>query len=229
MLQTSKRKMQICGWLQLHHSEIYKSPIRLQRFLFLYEAFSKTEDKENDLKWKPDSYLRTELSGSKIYRNGPIFTDVHNDYFTKRKEFDYENHSAYTMALPSCVNEHRANRVAFIINSLSDAELSNLIGQFDICSIHDNQDGADLNESDFSDRDEKRIDTLHSIYSDESIENNIIISINGLFFLFSRRDAKRITAKQLDALQQLSRSCQNTSNPIYMEIDKNDNIIMILK
>lgn len=44
MLKSSKRKLALSGWLKKNDSELYNDPIKLQYFLFLYEAFSKVFD-----------------------------------------------------------------------------------------------------------------------------------------------------------------------------------------
>lgn len=48
MLYSNKRKLSLSGWLQANYMPAYRSPLRLQKFLFMYEAFSKAEGDESD-------------------------------------------------------------------------------------------------------------------------------------------------------------------------------------
>ena len=42
------RKLALCGWLQKNDPETYRDPVKLQYFLFLYEAFTKAAGEPAD-------------------------------------------------------------------------------------------------------------------------------------------------------------------------------------
>ena len=48
MIQTNKRKLQLCGWLMENGNEIYESEEKLQYFLLFYEAFTQLNGETPD-------------------------------------------------------------------------------------------------------------------------------------------------------------------------------------
>ena len=67
MLFSSDRKLSLSGWLQENNTLSYFSPLRLQKFLFFYEAFSKADGDYSD------------FSHLKGYKRGPVFSQVWGD------------------------------------------------------------------------------------------------------------------------------------------------------
>ena len=80
MLYSNSRKLLLSGWLQKHDAPAYCSPLRLQKYLFLYEAFSKVAQDHAD------------FSRLKGYKRGPVFSPVWEDYTKNRNISDIVAH-----------------------------------------------------------------------------------------------------------------------------------------
>ena len=119
MVFSNSRKLSLSGWLQENDIVAYNSPLKLQKFLFFYEALSKINNEETDF---------TKLKG---YQRVPVFSQVWGDYTKDRKEFDAKSKTAYNSG-DEAVNQTRSRRAKMIVNSLSDNELSLLTHQFHI-------------------------------------------------------------------------------------------------
>ena len=48
MLWSNERKLALSGWLNENHRSSYSSSLKLQKFLFFYECFSKVDGEEHD-------------------------------------------------------------------------------------------------------------------------------------------------------------------------------------
>ena len=107
MLYSNDRKLSLSGWLQENDISAYRSPLRLQKFLFFYEAFSKVNDDVSDF---------ARLKG---YKRGPVFSPVWGDYTKDRTEFDSVSLEKYH-AKQTDINNLRAKRASFIVSSLSE-------------------------------------------------------------------------------------------------------------
>ena len=68
MLNSSKRKLALAGWLKTKDPEEFADHLKLQKFLFFYEIVSKIEGQEYEL---------TNLKG---YTDGTVFSNVYSDY-----------------------------------------------------------------------------------------------------------------------------------------------------
>lgn len=76
MIHTDTRKLQLAGWLKEHGNVEYQSPLKLQKFLLLYEAFAKVDKGDGD------------FSHLKGYKRGPVFSQTWGDYTYERTAFD---------------------------------------------------------------------------------------------------------------------------------------------
>ncbi|MDR1531644.1 MAG: hypothetical protein LBS62_05585, partial [Clostridiales bacterium] len=65
MANSSERKQALVGWF--YNNAGFSTNIRLQKFLFFYECFSKIDG---------DTYELEDLKG---YKNGPVFSGVFGD------------------------------------------------------------------------------------------------------------------------------------------------------
>ena len=72
MINSDDRKLELSGWLMENDEDSYNDPLKLQKFLFFYESFSKANGKPADF-----DYLRG-------YKNGPVFSSVYGDYTKER-------------------------------------------------------------------------------------------------------------------------------------------------
>ncbi len=211
MLNSTDRKLSLSGWLQKNRSTAYDSSLRLQKFLFLYEVFSKVD---NDA---------AEFSHLKGYKRGPVFSPVWGDYTKNRSEFDRQALAMYEKK-QSQIDTLRAKRASFIVSSLSETELSALTHQYHIWNTKQSQIMAgerqvELVESDFDAADYDITRTLAQMYPDEIIQNCRIISMDGKYFVFSQDDIKRLTEQHYDTLATLAEQ-EVLQNPVYVEIDE---------
>lgn len=68
MIYSNERKLCLSGWLMEHHEIEYNTPLKLQKFLLFYEAFTKVSGETPDF-----SHLRG-------YKKGPVFSNVWGKY-----------------------------------------------------------------------------------------------------------------------------------------------------
>lgn len=210
MLYSNNRKLILSGWLQ-KKCIAYHSPLRLQKFLFFYETFSKAADDSPDF---------TRLKG---YKRGPVFSSVWGDYTKDRMEFDKAALDAYNSG-SEIIDENRARRAGFIVSSLSEIELSELTHKFNIWNskaprIMAGEQHVELYEDDFNDADLSISKTLEEMYPDEMVHNSIIIPIDEKYFVFSKNTAKQLTEQHMDTLSSLAMQ-NDLHNPVFVEIDE---------
>nr|QWS78747.1 hypothetical protein [Mycoplasma anserisalpingitidis] len=78
MIYPNKRRLDLIEWLRKNDNTLYENHSKLQKFLFLYECFTKISGETPDF-----SHLKGDLSG-------PIFVDVKDYYVKNKKIFDEE-------------------------------------------------------------------------------------------------------------------------------------------
>ena len=83
MINSNNRKLCLSGWLKHNNEQEYNTPLKLQKFLFLYEAFSKVAGEVTD------------FSHLKGYQRGPVFSHVWGDYTKERIAFDLAAEQCY--------------------------------------------------------------------------------------------------------------------------------------
>lgn len=211
MLYSNNRKLKLSGWLQKNDASSYGSPLRLQKFLFLYEAFSKID---NDI---------SDFSRLKGYKRGPVFSPVWGDYTKNREEFDRVAAETYGSDSKG-VNEPRTRRARFIVSSLSENELSELTHKFHIWNsqasrIMGGEQQVELHEEDFNEADCMLAKTLEEIYPDEMVDHSTVLPVGEKYFIFSKDDAKKLTEQQVDTLSALAER-KDLHNPVFVEMDE---------
>lgn len=210
MLYSNNRKLSLSGWLQKNDVSAYCSPLRLQKFLFFYEAFSKVKNDISDF---------TRLKG---YKRGPVFSSVWGDYTKDRKEFDKKSLEMYA-AEQGNLNDFRAKRASFIVNSLSENELSALTHQYNIWNakrqrIMEGEQQVELNEGDFNESDYFITRTLEQMYPIEIVQNSRVIAVGEKYFVFREKDIEFLTEQHFDTMAFLA-DREDLHNPVYVEID----------
>lgn len=217
MPNSNKRKLALCGWLQKHQREVYESSLKLQKFLFFYEVFSKTEGENADFR---------NLQG---YERGPVFSTVYGDYKHEKSELD-----AVSMSIPQDelvkINQERAQKTSFMVKSLTENELTDLTHMFHVWSakearIMSGERNVPLSETDFNENDQELISQINAIYTNELVQNSTIVSVGEKNFVFSTDDYDKLTEQHHEVLRGLSTS-QEIRNPVYVEIDKRGRLIV---
>lgn len=216
-MQSSERKRYLSGWLEYNYPEEYTSSLKLQKFLFLYEAFSKVEK---------DTYEFTQLEG---WKNGTVFCSVWNDYTKNRAEFNAVARDNYFKHKKD-INYNRAKICSFIVSVLSEKELSELTHQFHIWNSQINMLKLNLrhiklDDRDFNSNDIRIVKLLHSMYPVDFIDSVNVVKIEDYAFLVPKGQYDRLTDTHLDTLVRLTES-ESLTNPIYIEIDDEGRLLV---
>lgn len=217
MLYSSDRKLALSGWLKENNIQEYNASLKFQKFLFFYESFSKTFG---------DKCEFDRLGG---WERGPVFSKVWGDYTKERESFDRRAELMYKKYINN-IDILRAKKCAFLVQTLSEIELSELTHKMNIWnakseSILNGDQGVILSEEDFNEDDINIIKLLDKMYSKELIENSVVIQINNYSFVFSKTDAKKLTEKHQDILAKLSEKTY-LNNPVYVEIDEEGRLMV---
>ena len=212
MIYSNARKLTLSAWLKRHRKAEYDIPLKLQKFLFFYEAFSKVAgDKKADF-----DHLRG-------YKNGPVFSNVWGDYTKDRWDFE-QVADMYFEKYGETVDIARALQCSFIVSTLSERELSALTHEMNIWKSQEkfiNQGcyQVSLRESDFNEHDFHMIELLGRIYPVEMIKTSEIVRVDNYYFVLSRDDFTRLTEEHQDVLMSLTDNAE-LHNPVFVSIDE---------
>ena len=212
VLNTSNSMLDKIAWLNQQEDIAKFSKLQLQKFLFLYEMFQFAEKKDSDF-----SYL-------KAYKNGPVFSNFYGDItyrkdeiqeYLKQKQHDFD------------IDEDNARISQFIINTLTDSELSDLTHQFKMWSTHKEEIDAGkkqipMSEKDITDDDIEILDLLKSSEPDYDYE---ILRIDQKNFVFSKEDFMNLNEEHLELLDSLSTN-EELLNPVYVEVESSGRLVI---
>lgn len=217
MIYSNGRKLCLSGWLKQNSQEEYNTPLKLQKFLLLYEAFSKVSGEKPDF-----DHLRG-------YKRGPVFSNVWGDYTKERALFDKTAYECFNLQKDE-INEMRAQKCAFIVKTLSETELSELTHKMNLWRakekrILSGEYQVDLEEKDFNENDVKLVNLLDQMYPIDMIRNSVVFNLDNHYFIFNKKDAVRLTEEHFDILLTLLEN-ENLYNPIYVEIDEEGRLVI---
>ncbi len=217
MVYSNPRKLMLSGWLKKNGNTEYNSPLKLQKFLLFYEAFTKINEGSAD------------FSHLKGYKRGPVFSNVWGDYTYERAAFDAAVEEEYSAHHEQLVEEY-AKRSQFLVSILSENELSMLTHRLNIWKakesrIMQGERQVELQESDFNDDDAKLVGLLEKMYPVSLIDHSHIIEIDNHYFVFSKQDAVRLSEQHFDILSELADS-EQLANPVYVELDEEGRLIV---
>ena len=114
MVYSNSRKLTLSAWLKVHREAEYNTPLKLQKFLFFYEAFSKVVGD-----------AKTDFDHLRWYKNGPVFSNVFGDYTKERSEFKLKANACYER-FGNQVNAGIALQCSFLVSVLSDTGVISL-------------------------------------------------------------------------------------------------------
>jgi hypothetical protein len=211
MLISSNRKVTLSGWLRKNQPEDFASSLRLQKFLFFYESMSKIDGET------------AEFQSLKGYENGPVFSDVYGD-FTYRKEEFLTNSESYLNEYEEIVNIERAKTAMFLVDIMTERELSNLTHEFNIWNsksdlINRRVMHVSLHESDFNESDVELMTTLRDMYSIDYIDSVDIIWVYNKCFLISKEDKQKLSHEHENILVDLAFK-EELENPVYITMSE---------
>lgn len=217
MIYSNNRKRCLSGWLYRNNKKEYDNPLKLQKFLLLYECFSKVSGEKPDFE-----HLRG-------YTRGPVFSQVWGDYTKDRREFDRAAEKSYNSEKNN-INEERAEKCAFVVRTLSENELSELTHAMNLWKAKEKrilggEYQVDLEESDFDNEDFKMISALDKMYPIEIIRNSSVVEIDSHYFVFHKNDMSKLTERHFDTLSSIAESGE-ICNPVYVEIDEGGRLVI---
>lgn len=211
MINSNQRKLALSGWLSQANQAAYNIPLKLQKFLFLYEVFSKVDNDSVDF-----SYL-------KGYQRGPVFSNVWGDYTKERVDFDARARESY-INNPNLINSNRARQCAFLVSILSEVELSSITHEMNIWGskkeqIDEGRRQVALRESDFNENDANIVKALQEMYPLEFITQYSVYPVGVYNFLIQKKDLEKMTNRHYDTLYSLA-STPGLHNPVFVKIDE---------
>lgn len=215
ILNSSKRKLELSKWLSNNQYREFSRHLKLQKFIFFYESFTKLESEIADF-----SYLRA-------YLNGPVYSDVYGDYNYRNDIFVS---TLSSLSEQTSINEKRAKLAGFIVKILNEEELSDLTHEFDAWKAKKGQmsqghKNIPMSESDFSADDLELLRTLQEMYPLELINEVDVISIGSKNFLISKEDKARLTDEQENIFINLADN-DDLHNPVFVSLS-DDGVLLI--
>jgi len=210
MLNSSKRKQALAGWLKTKDSQEFADPLKLQKFLFFYEIVSMVEEQDYEL---------TKLKG---YASGPVFSDVYGDYRYNSEMFN----QVIVMTLKEkevAIDEDIAAFCLFLIQTQTREELSELTHKLDLWKskqdmIEWGEYQVSLHESNISTSDVEFIKRLRGIYPKTYTDSKKIVKGTYKRFVFTLEDYENLNSTHYDTLKKLD-ELEQLINPVHVEID----------
>jgi len=218
MLFSTERKLTLCGWLvENNYNTFLNSPLKVQKFLFLYECISKVKGGEYEL---------TNLKG---YERGPVFELVYSDYRYRKKEMLEQIESSYNQN-KYIIDTEIAKTANYIISSLSENEVSDMTHLFNIWKskeqeIVDGKKHVDLHEDDFNECDEELIKDILSIYPMKLVDYYKIIDKNPKYFLIHVSDYDKLS-EELHGVIDVLATKDDLINPVYLTISETGGLLV---
>jgi len=217
LLYSGERKRALSGWLKKNHEEEFFSSLKLQKFLFFYEALTKVEGEQSD------------FSSLKGYINGPVFSDIYGDYTYRKDEFSNDVETTY-LEKTDIVNENRAKFSGFLVKILNENELSEITHELNIwkSKIGDIERGVrqiPLSENDFTEDDADLLVSLRDMYSSDYIDSVRVIQISGKSFVINKTDIEKLTDDQEKVFISLANE-DSLENPVYVSVSE-DGVVLV--
>lgn len=213
-MNSSKDRLTKAAWFKVHTETFSASPLKLQKFLFFYEMFSKVENEEYDL-----SYL-------KAYPNGPVFSNTYGDLRYNQTSFFATLDSIKDF---STIKEHIAKAALMLVNTFTDTEISDLTHRLDLWKskeefIQIGQRNVPISESDITEKDVDTISNLYSEYAYLSNQGFKVFSMLDKIFIISPDDFNKLNDQHHEVVEILSQD-ENLDNPVYLELE--DGVLLI--
>ena len=218
MMFSDDRKYTLSGWFQVHERKLYNRPYKLQIFLLLYEFFSKIEKDEWDLRY---------LFG---LERGPVYGTVWVDYTKICDRFHIMSKSIYEEKIIE-VNEDRAKRCAFIVQTRTEEEWSRFTKKLNIWKAKESEifkherKMEELDWDDFNDADINLITMLDNQYPRELVENSKIIALKDKKFVVSKVDYDQIIQNHMERLEKLAKK-PKLHNPVFVKLDDEGKLVV---
>ena len=185
--------------------------------MILYEFFSEIENDEADLNF---------LFG---IEKGPVFGAVWTDYGKICDAFHINSKSFYEDKVIN-INEDRAKRCAFIVQTLTEEEWSSLMKKLNIWKAKESEilnhkyKIAELDLADLNDEDINLITMLDNQYPSELVENSEIITVKEKKFVVSKIEHEKIIQNHMERLEKLAKK-PKLHNPVFVKLDDKGKLV----
>ena len=211
-LNTTKGQLEKIKWLNDQNKSNPYSTLQLQKFLFFYEMFQYSDKKEFD------------FNSLKAYKNGPVYSTFYDDY---KYRADEVNHFLETSTITHTIDEENALASKFLIETMTDTELSQLTHEFDMWKVHQSEIDSEvqhipMDEKDISDDDIELLEFIK--YSVPSYDYEVI-NLKEKRFVFTKEDFALLNEQHWEVLDTLS-EYEELNNPVYIEVDKNGRLLV---
>jgi hypothetical protein len=207
MVNSSERKQALIGWS--FNNAGFFSDTQLQKFLFFYELFSKTDG---------DSY---ELDGLKGYKNGPVFSGVFGD--VRYNENFRAACGKMFSSRANMINEPRAKLADFLVKSLGSklSEFTHMLNIWSVKQAEIESGGLQipLCEGDFTEHDAAVFREIERAYPESYIDSVGTRGINGKTFVFFKADAERLSGTVMEALNEAAYD-PDLDSPVYVSFSE---------
>lgn len=206
MICSNDRKKVLCKWLKENDRLSYQISLKLQHFLFFYECASSVIGEEPD------------FSHLKCYENGPVFSQVWEDYTKENIRFNEELDNISMQKMMDNINGNLAESIDFFIRTCTTKELTDITHEMNMWKVKTPRGDDEMVKEDFSDSDQEKVRLILEIFSVDFVRNMTVIPYGDKNFVMTKKDASDLTPEQMDVLYKLS-SDETLTNPVYINIE----------
>ena len=160
---------------------------------------------------------------------GPVFGAVWTDYGKICDAFHINSKSFYEDKVIN-INEDRAKRCAFIVQTLTEEEWSSLMKKLNIWKAKESEilnhkyKIAELDLADLNDEDINLITMLDNQYPSELVENSEIITVKEKKFVVSKIEHEKIIQNHMERLEKLAKK-PKLHNPVFVKLDDKGKLV----
>lgn len=217
MLKTSKKHLKLLSWLYWNGNIQTWSQLQFYAFLFLYELQSIKEER------KTSAFTNYDISSLVATKDGPIFTTLRDDMFSNYIELRRYVESNK----PFEINTQWARALSFIISSITEQELKDIVCEFYMwrCASQQFKTKSEVPMLEEHIVEEEDFTLLQALLDAVPEYEYKILEIDNKRFVLSTQDFQSLTKKQIDKLTQLSKQ-EQLYNPVYVHIDANKQLII---
>lgn len=176
------------------------SGIKQQKFLLLYNLF------------KEIKYKKGNFTSLQAWDNGPVYTQVYSAikyHYTYKELLD-------TIKIPYTIDEKLAYVSKFIVEILSDEEVSELTHEFNFWKKSVDSLNQAIEIKNISISDLKKIDNILNLYNLDFILEHKVIRINSKIFLVKYQDYALLIDRYINQLNNLA-----VTEPTVIELNNN--------
>lgn len=211
-INTSNSRLNKIAWLNKQKAVDNFSKLQLQKFLFFYEMFQYADEKKYD------------FYSLKAYKNGPVFSNFYGD--TVYREDEVKNYISSVEDVID-IDEENARVSKFLIETMTDSELSKLTHEFNMWKVHQKQIAQNIkqipmNEEDITEEDKEILSFIKISEPDYDYQ---ILKLGEKRFVFSKDDFNQLSDGHLELLDSLSNS-EELINPVYVELDSDGRLLI---